>query len=126
MAKLAPIVLFLVLSLCTFAQAEEETINFATSVSMLKNKQYLVGPLWIVANRYVKDPMKWDIKLANASEEEIYHIKVVMIFYNDDKTISQNVMRIYDGTFEGMGVEEVSIRAAYKHTHIGFSALVEK
>lgn len=128
MAKLATLILFLSLSLCTFAEAqqEKETINFATSVAMVKEKTYLIGPLWIVANRSIKDPMSWEIKLGNTSNVEIYKIKVVMIFFNDNKKILQNVMKIYDGPFDSQAVDTVNIRANYTHTHIGFSALVEK
>lgn len=128
MAKLATLILFLSLSLCTFAQAEQEkeTTNFATSVSMLKDKQYLAGPLWVVADRHIKDPQMWDIKLGNTEDEEIYRITVLMVFFDDNKSVNQKVVRIFQGTIDAGEIKDISIRASYKHTHIGFTAVIEK
>lgn len=121
-------VTFLVISLCTpiVTAGEKESIEFATSIGMVKDKSYIVGPVWVMAKRSVKDPTSWKIKVANVMDEDIYNVIVIMIFFNDNKSITQNVMKIYEGPFGAGDLETINLRALYKHTHIGFSALIEK
>ena len=122
------VTLFVLLSLCTptVTAGEKKYIEFASSVAMVKDKSYLVGPLWVSAKRSIEDPASWQIKLANAMEEDIYKIIVVMIFFNDNKSVTQNVMKIFEGPFGAGDLETVDLYAIFEHTHVGFSALVEK
>jgi hypothetical protein len=132
MAKIITIITIL-LALCISApsnaqEAEKDSTGFATSLGIVKDGTYVVGPLWIIAERSIKDPTMWEIKVANPYPEDIYNAVVVMIFYQNSKQakVTQNVLRIYEGPMGAGDLSTVHLRVTYKHTHIGFSALIEK
>lgn len=119
--------LVIVILLCTanLSQSEDAYTSFVSSISMLKAETYLVGPVWISALRSNEDPSKWTYTMYTPFED-VYRIKILMIFFNDNKKTHQVCMKIFDGPMETQKLYNGELKTNIKHTHIGFSALIEK